>query len=152
MEMGSFLASYKLINTCLKSEIFSKSFQNKKLIPFITAGTISWLLTTWLMRKYETQADEFSHINGHAAGLKSFMSKIDFVRILSDKCEEIERQIQNNPHTEYNNQYKKDLKFLKLIKGIVSTLEFLDEHPSCQNRIKKAEEYLNNQNLKEETA
>lgn len=151
MKIGSFLASYKLINTCLKSEIFSNSLQNKKFIPIIASSTISWLLTTLLMRKYETQADEFSLVNGHAAGLKSLMSKLDIVKLLRDKCEEIENKIKNNLNPECHDQYKKDLIFLKIIKAFLSTLEFLGEHPSCQDRIKKAEEYLNYQNLQDET-
>jgi Zn-dependent protease with chaperone function len=103
------------------------------------------------MRKYEIQADEFSLVNGHAAGLKSLMSKLDIVKLLRDKCEEIENKIQNNLNPECHDQYKKDLLFLKIIKAFLSTLEFLDEHPSCQDRIKKAEEYLNNQNIQDET-
>ena len=151
IHFGSLISSYKLIKTCLKSEIFDKSWQNKSFITLITANIISRLITIQIMRKYETQADEFSHVNGHANGLKSFLTKTDIKKIIRNECEKLENIIQNNTDPELNNAYQNALRNLNNIARSIPIMEFVDEHPTHEERIKSAQEYLNNLQLEEQT-
>jgi Zn-dependent protease with chaperone function len=149
---GSLFATYTLIKTCLKSEIFDKSWQNKSFIPLITANIISRLITIRIMRKYETQADEFSHVNGHAKGLKNFLTKIDPKKMLRDQCKQLEFQIKNHHDPEFINACQNALRNLNILEASISLLEFVDEHPTFAERIKAAQEYLDKQSTQEQLA
>lgn len=148
---GSLISSYMLIKTCLKSEMFDKSFQTNKYIQLITASIISRFITIKIMRKYEKQADEFSHVNGHANGFKGFLTKTDVKQIIRNECEKLNNLIQNNNDPELNNAYQNTLRNLNIFASSIPIREFLDEHPTHEERIKSAQEYLNNQQLEEQT-
>ena len=60
--------------------------------------------------------------------------------------------IQNNNHPELNNADQDALRKLNIAVSIITIHEFFDEHPTNEERIKAAEEYLNNQQLQEQAA
>jgi Zn-dependent protease with chaperone function len=93
-------------------------------------------------KKFEQEADKFAMDNGHANGIKSFMTKTNNQPSFADTL----KYIEDNKEFLSRTDYEKFMSQWKSAEAISNSNEFWDEHPTHAERIKAAEEYLNNQN------
>lgn len=99
-------------------------------------------------KKFEQQADKFAMDHGHANGIKTFMTKYD----TTDSFSETLKYIEENKASLSPQDYNEFIRLWKLAEADNSSHEFWDEHPTMRERVKAAEEYLNNQQLQEQAA
>lgn len=150
------IAFHKLLSHCISNVDLNKLVKEKtELIGQglkVQSSVILGILTCAILRKlifgkkFEQQADKFAMDHGHANGLKSIMAKTNNQLSFDDTLKYIEDNKAFLSQGDYN-------KFIRLWQQAVnenSSAEYWDEHPTHEERIKAAEEYLNNQNLHEE--
>jgi Zn-dependent protease with chaperone function len=113
------------------------------LLAIITRPSLMKLI---IGKKFEKQADNFAMENGHANGLKSAMKKLDF----QDSFDDTLKYIEDNKESLPKDDYEKHIKNWQMLAERYKALLKSDCHPTFEERIKAAEEYLNNQNLHEE--
>jgi Zn-dependent protease with chaperone function len=112
---------------------------SSSLLAIITRPSLMKLI---IGQKFEKQADNFAMENGHANGLKSAMKKLDF----QDSFDDTLKYIEDNKESLPKDDYEKHIKNWQMLAEGYKALLKSDCHPTFEERIKAAEEYLNNQN------
>ena len=162
--LGSFGAYCYLIPRCIEYfNILEKMSEEKiikaapKILMYLniisTAFSLSIITHAVLKkliigRKFEQQADKFAMDHGHANGIKTFMTKYDSTNSFSETL----KYIEDNKASLSSHDYDEFKRLWKLAEADNNSHEFWDEHPTMRDRVKAAEEYLNNQQQQEQAA
>jgi Zn-dependent protease with chaperone function len=112
---------------------------SSSLLAIMTRPSLTKLI---IGKKFEKQADNFAMENNHANGLKSAMKKMDF----QDSFDDTLKYIEDNKESLSKDDYEKHIKNWQILAERYKAFLKSDCHPTCEERIKAAEEYLNNQN------
>lgn len=148
----STVAFSELISCYLKDFMPKISIEKLEKIQIVGCSIALSIMTCTIIkkiiigRKFEEQADKFSMSHGHANGIKSYMTKNDYKYSFSDTL----KYIEDNKEFLSRNDYEKFMRLWKQAESINYSAEYWDEHPTNAERVKAAEEYLNNQNLQKE--
>lgn len=148
----STVAFSKLISCYLKDFMPKISTEKLEKIQIIECSIALSIMTCAIIKKiiigkkFEEQADKFSMDHGHANGIKSYMTKNDYKYSFSDTL----KYIEDNKEFLSRKDYEKFMRLWKQAESINNSAEYWDEHPTHAERVKSAEEYLNNQKLQEE--
>ncbi len=119
-----------------------------KIVMLLSVITHALLKKIIIGKKFEQQADKFAMDHGHANGIKTFMTKYDNTESFSETL----KYIEDNKASLSRHDYDEFMRLWKLAEAQNNSHEFWDEHPTMRDRVKAAEEYLNNQQLQEQAA